>query len=137
MTCLSSLPNCLSPWNIALPQSCCSFFLSGETTPHFNSSQLLLLPGKFPLILQVSAEMPILIGNLFLLLRLIPEPHPPTLCRSLTLPPRNSYLAGIGIVYIFSSPLLLAPERLRPCLFTFITLDLAPNQYACIEEIGQ
>lgn len=53
-------------------------FLSvwGNHSP-LHPSQLILLPGKFPLILQVLAEMPVLVENLFLLLRFQSPTDPP------------------------------------------------------------
>lgn len=47
----------------------------------------------------------------------------------------NTYLISIVIVGTFPSQLLWAPRGLGPCLFTFVTVHLALDQYVLNEEM--
>lgn len=73
-----------------------------------------------------------------------PFPSPQTDSRApLTHPPQESDTPSIGTVILLALSLrtfpsqlllLLVPGGLGPCLFTFVTLDLAPNQYVWNEK---
>lgn len=136
-TCLC-FPNCLSLWNPAL--LICSFPVPRETPSHFTAPPPHPAPAT-PSTCQIPTRPASLSINASSSVKLfpapwIPEPHLPPPPKKFEAPSLcNTYLISIVIVGTFPSQLLWAPRGLGPCLFTFVTVHLALDQYVLNEEM--